>query len=702
MIGSSRIWAIYRKELTEILRDRRTLIAMIVIPVVLYPLLVVAFVWSSDREESHIRAQTFLIEVDDARSQADLTRVIDRVTAEADDEDDVGDFKVRVGQTGLEALGDVVQLRVALPPLEEHLPKPHRLEVVVQYSEVNVHSRTAMTQFRSLLERFGESVTRQRLSIMLPASPFSTTDVDAILNPIVLTQESTATERQRGGWALGLVLPVILVLMTITGAVYPAIDLTAGERERGTLETLMASPVPAIHLVTGKFLVVATLSMLAATLNVVSMGATMHFSGLTRAMAQEMPVELPISALPIILLCMIPFALLFSAILIAVCSFARTYKEANNYVVPVIICAMVPAMAVTLPSVRLQGILLVVPVGNMVLLARDLFQQKADMLVPIVIVVLSTMLYAAAAIALAARLFGQEAVLFADAGSYRTLLQRRFFRPALRPTAAQALMLAALLFPLTFYVQSFLSEGTDGFVDTMKWLVGVQFIGMFVLLPLGVAAFLKIDILETFRWRRPPALAWLAAGLMGISSWALAHEFLLFQTQVLKPSSAMAEFAEKIQSELAMSPLWLVLFLMALVPAVTEEFLFRGFILSGLRSGMKKWSAIVLVSLIFGIYHFMIDRLPITVLLGMVLAYLCWQSGSLWPGIVFHAMHNGISMVLATSPEWVERIGLETSQDAQGHLPTAVWLPAILIFALGTILVPRRRPNGATAPARLT
>lgn len=691
MIGTSRIWAVYRKELTEILRDRRTLVAMIVVPVVLYPLLLLLWVGATEREESQIRAQTFRIEVDDDRSLADLTGIINRVIAEADDDDDVGDFEVRVGRTEPEALGDTVQLRVALPALEEHLAKPYRVEVVVQYSEVNVHSRTAMSRFRSLLGRFGQLLTRERLSIVLKAARSGTADMDAILDPIVLTQESTATERQRGGWALGLIVPVILVLMTITGAVYPAIDLTAGERERGTLETLMASPVPPIHLVTGKFLVVATLSMLAAALNVISVGATMHFSGLTQAITQQMPIELPISALPIILMCMVPFALLFSAILIAVCSFARTFKEAQNYVMPVIIGAMIPAMAVTLPSVRLEGVLLVMPVGNMVLLARDLFQQKADMAPQIIIVLLSTALYAAAAIALAARLFGQEAVLFADAGSYRTLLQRRFFRRSLRPTAAQALMLAALLFPATFYTQSFLSQGASRFLDTMKWLAVIQFVGLFVFLPLCVAAFLKIDIVETFRLRLPPARVWLAAGLMGMSSWALAHEFLAFQTQVLPPTSTMAEFAQKIQSELAESPLWLVLLLMAIVPAVTEEFLFRGFMLSGLRSGMKKWSAIVMVSLIFGIYHFMIDRLPVTVLLGVALAYLCWQSGSLWPGIVLHAMHNGISMVLATSPELVEKVGLETHQDAHSHLPAYIWLPAILVFALGLILAGRPR-----------
>src|SRR5690606_8639593 len=257
-------------------------------------------------------------------------------------------------------------------------------------------------------------------------------EIDRLLDPVEIKTVSTATTTQRGGWALGQVIPIILVLMTITGAIYPAIDLTAGERERGTLETLMVTPVSPVQLITGKFLVVTTIGLLTAALNVASIGATMHFSGLTRAISSEMPVEFPLSVLPIIFVALIPFACLFSAVLIAVCSFARTFKEAQNYVMPVIIVAMIPAFAVTLPSVRLTGAMLVMPVGNMVLLTRELFQQTHTWS-QIVVVVLSTGLYAAAAVAVAARLFGQEAVLFADSRSYKTMLNRRFFLPADRP-----------------------------------------------------------------------------------------------------------------------------------------------------------------------------------------------------------------------------------------------------------------------------
>ena len=175
-----------------------------------------------------------------------------------------------------------------------------------------------------------------------------------------------------------MIVPFLLVTMTVTGALYPAIDLTAGERERGTLETLAVSPVPVGQIVAGKFGVIVTIAMATTALNLASMTAVLHFSGLSdlfaaaqarqgtaaadedtlsddaevsaatvgmtqqdyrlRRMQMERESETRVgfvtTAAPIVLLAMIPFAVLFSAVMLAVCSFARTFKEAQNYMMP--------------------------------------------------------------------------------------------------------------------------------------------------------------------------------------------------------------------------------------------------------------------------------------------------------------------------------------------------------------------------------
>jgi len=139
---------------------------------------------------------------------------------------------------------------------------------------------------------------------------------------------------------------------------------------------------------------------------------------------------------------------------------------------------------------------------------------------------------------------------------------------------------------------------------------------------------------------------------------------------------------------LAGQPLWQVLLLLAVIPAVAEEWLFRGFYLSGTAASLKKWSAIITVSIIFGIYHFMIDRIPVTALLGVMLAYLCWQSRSIFPGMIVHAMHNASLLVMARSETLVGWMGrVEDSQPDKMHLHTYIQIPAAIMFVLGILIL---------------
>lgn len=695
---AARIGAIYRKELSDILRDRRTMLATIIIPVVLYPLLMLGFIRAAETEKERIKAERFTVEVPDEQTQRDLAEIVSTVDAlNADSSRERATWDIRVGNTPAEQLGEQVHLRVQLQRRPQQPPFPPQLAVEITYTELDVHSRTGMNELSGILQDYRDLRTRRSLEGFLNAAlPDGAKggDVDLILHPVDITTVSTASEKQRGGWALGQIIPIILVLMTITGAVYPAIDLTAGERERGTLETLMAAPVPVIYLIVGKFLVVATVAMITAMLNLGSVGATMHFGGLTQAISTQMPVKFPLHVLPIILVCMVPFALLFSAVLVAVCSFARTFKEAQNYVMPVIIAAMIPGFGVLLPSVELKGATMVMPVGNMVLLTRELFQQTYTW-AQVAVVLLSTTLYAAAAVAVASRLFGQEVVLFADAGSYRTLLQRRFFRPSAAPTLSQALLLAALLFPASFYAQSLIAGASvEDFLRVMKRLVQVQFIGLFLLVPLAVAVYFKIDPVNTFSLRLPPLRAWLAALLIGASSWALAHEFFAMQSLILPPSKALQEMNRLIEEQLSGAPVWLILLLLAVTPALCEEFFFRGFLLSGLSSRLTKWSAILAAGAIFGVYHFLVERMPLTMLLGILLGYLCWQSRSLLPGILVHLMHNGLVVglgALAESwPRMLEYLPLDKISTGE-HVPARILVPAVVLFVTGVALTASMR-----------
>ena len=240
-------------------------------------------------------------------------------------------------------------------------------------------------------------------------------------------------------------IPLILILMTITGGVYPAIDLTAGERERGTLEILMAAPVPRLSLLFAKYVAVLTVALLTALVNLSTMMVTLVVSGLGPIVFRNgLTLEVLLSILALLVL----FAGFFSAVLLALCSFARSFKEAQAYLIPLMLVSMGPGMLSLMPGIKLQGFLIIAPLINIVLLARDVLQGEANVLAASA-VILSTSLYALAALALAARLFGAEAVLFTDQGTWADLW-RRPAKASARATPAAALFCLALLFPAYF------------------------------------------------------------------------------------------------------------------------------------------------------------------------------------------------------------------------------------------------------------
>jgi ABC-type Na+ efflux pump permease subunit len=224
---------------------------------------------------------------------------------------------------------------------------------------------------------------------------------------LVLQPVMVPLEGGRRPSAFLVLVPLILILMTITGAVYPAIDLTAGERERGTLEILMAAPVPRLSLLLAKYVAVLTVAMLTALVNLGSMSLTLWVSGLgPRLFGMD---GLSLLLLVEIFLLLLLFAAFFSAVLLALTSFARSFKEAQAYLIPLMLLALVPGVLSLVPDLPLAGPLVLVPLLNIVLLARDLLLGKAEVL-SAVLVVASTVVYALAAVAVAAAIFGAQAV----------------------------------------------------------------------------------------------------------------------------------------------------------------------------------------------------------------------------------------------------------------------------------------------------
>ena len=695
MNGWRRVKVIYVKDLIDILRDRRTLIAMLGVPILLYPLLMVGSIQAVSLQAEKLKTEQVKIAVPNAE-QAELVNQWIRQDSTiagylGQEPDQIEGRIVDLSARGFDPPYDPV-IEKLLRGREVHLAveielvdpaAPQQLiqyRVRLFYDPDDIRSGNIKERFTKLLERRSAMIAQQRVR-------------QAGLPPIAL--KPLAIEEQKvtaPGTVLGQILPLILVLMTITGAIYPAIDLTAGERERGTLETLMVCPVPVRELVIGKFLVVTTIALVGAGLNLASVSASVYFGGFKSVIAAHGDQGFPFAIMPVILLTLIPFAIFMSAIMMAVCSFARTFKEAQNYVTPVILAVLLPGGLAALPTAQLQGVMLVMPVGNMVLLTRDLLTGGPLSLSAISWVLVSTSLYAVCAIALAAKVFGAESVVFSDTTSWKATFSRRLLRPSDRPSLSMALLTVAILFPIWFYVQSGLQTG--GNLKRVLIGTGLTMPVFFALLPMGLCWYFKVRLKSTFALKSASVRFWLAAVLIGLSAWAAMHELTIFQSRWLPIPEALLEVNQKLGETLAQLPPVMSLLLLAVVPAVCEELLFRGLMLTGLTRRLSPTAAILAVALAFGIFHVYVVRLPTTFLLGVVLGILRWHSGSIFPAMLLHALHNGTAVGLQIWSDLPDKLGL--AQEQAAHLPPSVLAVTGLMLIIGLWLIrqPDRKRSG--------
>ena len=710
----SRTKTIYLKELVDILRDRRTLLATIVVPVVLYPLLMLFSIQAVSVQTGKVAQETIIVGVvtDDDRTR--LTQLLieerryleSRVEEERLAQDDVpADEKELSGtamvqeslspSAGSEPLADKLEVQVVGEFQDAILTRQIHCGIVIDdslsddssltvqvpirilYQPEDLRSRSAADRLHDALDRVAESRIYQRLALL---------NVDRrTIDPLVVSETRVSSY----GSLLGLIVPLVLVLMTITSAIYPAIDLTAGEHERGTLETLMVCPVPRIELIAGKFLTITTIALLGAAMNLASVSATVYFGGLGSIMGIDPRSDaagFPFGAIPVVLLSLIPFSILMSAILIAICCCARTFKEAQNYVTPVIIAVMVPGIAASTPGARLEGVMLVMPVGNMVLLTRELLSGAVLSPGAFAWVLLSTCLYASAAIAVAAQIYGREAVAFADAISIRLLLSRRQVRPSPRPSLAVASLYTAVLFPIWFYLQSSLQRVNDHDLGALLRHSAILMPVFFVAIPFALLWYWRIDWRNTLSVQIPlPRLRYMLAGLLaGFTMWVVAHEVFVLQQGILPAPDGLNELEESFQQVLTSERLWVLLLVVAVIPAISEELLFRGFLMSGLRQSFRKWPILLMSAAAFGIFHFFLLKFATTFVVGLVLGWLCWQSRSIWPAIIAHAVHNGFAVIQSRFPDWRSAVGI--SDDPFAHLPPLVVAGAVVLLAGGWFL----------------
>jgi len=402
-MSARNIGIVYRKELTEALRDRRTLISTIIVPLLLFPILSVGFGALAIALVGKAKEETPKVMIrggeDSPAVVAGLKKLekIEVVPITDNWKDEIINKEVRAA--------------VEIPPGFQADVAQQKSDTVTIYNyKGEMKSEFATDKVDKYLKDYSDSVVKDRLA----AKNLS----EAVLKPFEVKQENVAPPEKVSGAAFGGIIGYMVILLCMTGGMYPAMDLTAGEKERGTMETILSSPISRMHLVLGKFFLVLTAALATAALSVLSMGISFNVLGKYTSHgvapdsdAAELVLHLGLKTVLSVFLMALPVAVLFSAVLMTIALFAKSYKEAQSYLTPMTFIVIIPAIAAMLPGVELTPKLSLIPILNVSLLCKELVTGTYHWNY-IAIIFISTCVYAIAALFIAVKTFQRESVLF--------------------------------------------------------------------------------------------------------------------------------------------------------------------------------------------------------------------------------------------------------------------------------------------------
>lgn len=492
---------------------------------------------------------------------------------------------------------------------------------------------------------------------------------------------------------LAKVFPFVLVMWSLAGALYPAVDLCAGEKERGTMETLLISPASREEIVWGKFLTIWLFSAATAFLNLLSMALTTSQVGAARG------GSLRLDALLWGALLLLPLSAFFSAVCLAVGAYARSSKEGQYYLMPLFLVTM-PLIFLTLaPGVELNPLYSMVPVTGVALLLqrlvvtdgpdRGVWFYFVPVLAPMVI-------YSWLALRWAIEQFQREEVLFREAErlDLGLWLKRLLREKEALPSAGQALFCFAIILSLRW-----LSFGVGHNLPLLT-RTGIQQLAFVAAPPLFMALLLTTRPLHGLGTRLPPWWAWPVAALLALVMVPPLAELTLVILSQFPALKTLLELNHPLTRELQSlreggSPLP-YLTVLALLTAVCEELAFRGFILQGLLRGFRPWTAILLSAFLFAVYQMNVFQFVPHFVVGVVLALIVVRTDSVLPAILFHMVYNSLLLLL---PAVFSAAGFSAAKSMPSSVgPWRVLLSTACVVLAGAGLAAvwwlGRRPRG--------
>ncbi|MCD4848343.1 MAG: ABC transporter permease [Candidatus Aegiribacteria sp.] len=391
------IMTIFRKELKDSLRDRRTIITMIIVPLLMFPVMIgltSRFIMSHEAKAQvrELKVGVFAgenaVEFVEMLHEQENILVFEQIHLEEGQELIASDsldafivfheeFDRQVSELGQ---GEIT---FYLKGTEEREIEEYRImELLVEYEEL---LRT---------DRFDE------LNLDI-----------SIIETISVSKVNLATQKEQLADMVGGILPYMFILFCFMGSMYPSIDLAAGEKERGTLETLLTSPVNRLQILIGKFGVVVLTGISSAAVSLLGLYLGVRYVSSIPAEFVDMVMSiLEPGSILVLLSLLLPLSVFFAGLLLSISFTAKSYKEAQSKIGPLFPVIIIPAFIGMMPGMNLNASTALIPILNVSLATRTIIAGQADISI-MIIVYLSLAVYAGAALLLCSRTFSRESAI---------------------------------------------------------------------------------------------------------------------------------------------------------------------------------------------------------------------------------------------------------------------------------------------------
>ena len=355
------IFNIFKKELIDTLRDKRTLMAMVIIPLLVFPLIMTVFTSISKSYTKDLAEKTLKIGVLEGEENNEVLSFLDTLQS--------------TGKVEICYYADTNELKSQIKEDEIHFGLFFPIDFnskINGNSTGNVkifHNSTKIgykNQLEFILKMKMESIENARLA-KLKVTPEN-------INPIELNFEDVASDKEKIGKIAGGILPYFFIIFCFIGCMYPAIDLFTGEKERGTIETILTVPVTRVQLLVGKMGVVVCSGLLAATLALLGLFITLKMGTVVEdpKLLEVITGILSTKFILTLYLLLIPLTIFFAGIMIPIAVYAKSFKEAQSIITPLNMIVILPAMVGFFPGIELNLTTSLIPVVNIVLSTKEI------------------------------------------------------------------------------------------------------------------------------------------------------------------------------------------------------------------------------------------------------------------------------------------------------------------------------------------